>query len=231
MRRFRHPMAHRRPVRHLAMAVVVARRGGLHAAATRFAAAGPPRTRNSRPSGPGCCALSAPRWPRAGTEPVRRRARRAGPRLRPGRSPGRLGRALPGGPIGYAQREFEIAPCQRDSRWYGTAVGPGHAVAWNPSLPGGAKAEDTYLVNRRRAGAPDHRDRAGPGLRETTGGRTAAGRARRWDWRWRGVTLGAEQAQPVRSEPGCRGEPQAGAGDGSRIRPADRMQQADQMQG
>ena len=22
-----------------------------------------------------------------------------------------------------------------------------HAVAWNPSLPGGAKAEDTYLVH------------------------------------------------------------------------------------
>ncbi len=30
----------------------------------------------------------------------------------------------------------------------GTArIEPGHAVAWNPSLPGGAKAEDTYLVH------------------------------------------------------------------------------------
>ncbi|MFI5082625.1 MAG: hypothetical protein ACHQCE_16245, partial [Streptosporangiales bacterium] len=51
-----------------------------------------------------------------------------------------------GGPIGFAQREFEIAPCQHDSRWYPTRIEAGHAVAWNPSLPGGAKAEDTYLV-------------------------------------------------------------------------------------
>ena len=41
VRRFRHPMAAGVPVRRLAMAVVVARRGGLHAAATRFASAGP----------------------------------------------------------------------------------------------------------------------------------------------------------------------------------------------
>ena len=52
-----------------------------------------------------------------------------------------------GGPIGYAQREFEIAPSQRDSRWYATPVADGQAVAWNPSLAGGAKAEDTYLVS------------------------------------------------------------------------------------
>jgi hypothetical protein len=52
-----------------------------------------------------------------------------------------------GGPIGYAQREFEIAPSQRDSRWYATPVRAGQAMAWNPSLPGGAKAEDTYLLS------------------------------------------------------------------------------------
>ncbi len=39
--RYRHPMAAGVPVRRLVMAVVVARRDGLHAAATRFAAAGP----------------------------------------------------------------------------------------------------------------------------------------------------------------------------------------------
>src|SRR5580692_6173885 len=39
--RYRHPMAAGLPVRHLAMAVVVARRAGLHVAATRFASAGP----------------------------------------------------------------------------------------------------------------------------------------------------------------------------------------------
>lgn len=51
-----------------------------------------------------------------------------------------------GGPIGYRQREFEIAPGQRDSRWYDQPVEAGHAVAWNPSLPGGGKSEDTFLV-------------------------------------------------------------------------------------
>ncbi len=43
-------------------------------------------------------------------------------------------------------REFEIAPGQRDSRWYDQPVEAGHAVAWNPSLPGGGKSEDTFLV-------------------------------------------------------------------------------------
>jgi hypothetical protein len=52
-----------------------------------------------------------------------------------------------GGPIGYAQREFEIAPCQLGSRWAAVRIEPGHALAWNPSLPGGAKTEDTYLVH------------------------------------------------------------------------------------
>jgi len=51
-----------------------------------------------------------------------------------------------GGPIGFAQREFEIAPGQSESRWYREPVAAGHAIAWNPSLPGGAKLEDTYLV-------------------------------------------------------------------------------------
>src|SRR5215469_12939457 len=41
VQRYRHPMAAGAPVHRLAMAVVVARRGGLHAAATRFACAGP----------------------------------------------------------------------------------------------------------------------------------------------------------------------------------------------
>ena len=51
-----------------------------------------------------------------------------------------------GGPIGYAQREFEIAPGQPGSRWLTQPIRAGHALAWNPSLPGGAKAEDTYLI-------------------------------------------------------------------------------------
>jgi antitoxin VapB len=135
------------PVRHLAMTVVVARRGGLHAAATRFAHAGPPDA--------GLAAL----WQR-----VRRIERDTLAASHPGHSYGDVLGALDrgyaregaaggwaghyqGGPIGYGQREFEIAPGQPESRWSRVLIEPGHAVAWNPSLPGGAKAEDTYLVH------------------------------------------------------------------------------------
>ncbi len=146
VRRYRHPMAVGAPARHLVMAVVVARRPRLHAAATRFACAGtmPPDLRALRAR-------------------VCRIERDALAASRPASSYGQVLRALDsgyaregapggwaghyqGGPIGYAQREFEIAPCQDDSPWYHTQIEAGHAVAWNPSLPGGAKAEDTYLV-------------------------------------------------------------------------------------
>ncbi len=147
VRRYRHPMAAGAPVRHLAMAVVVARRGGLHAAATRFASAVP---------------LSADL--RALWDRVRRIEAGTLAAARPGHSYGDVLGALDrgyaaegapggwaghyqGGPIGYAQREFEIAPGQGGSRWPAVRIEPGHAVAWNPSLPGGAKAEDTYLVH------------------------------------------------------------------------------------
>lgn len=65
-----------------------------------------------------------------------------------------------GGPIGFGQREFEIAPDQQYSRWYREPIAAGHAIAWNPSLPGGAKTEDTYLVAdggqlERMTSAPD----------------------------------------------------------------------------
>ena len=54
-----------------------------------------------------------------------------------------------GGPIAYRQREFEIAPSQRDSPWYRQRIEPGHAVAWNPSVAGGGKTEDTFLIDDR----------------------------------------------------------------------------------
>ena len=63
-----------------------------------------------------------------------------------GGAPGEWAGHYQGGPIGFAQREFEIAPDQAGSRWYREPIAAGHAIAWNPSLPGGAKAEDTYLV-------------------------------------------------------------------------------------
>jgi Xaa-Pro dipeptidase len=147
LERYRHPMAVGAPVHRLVMAVVVARRAGLHAAATRFAAAAP--------LDPGYVAL-------------RRRVLAIEEAVLSASTPGAsYGAALDaldaayaragaprgwsghyqGGPIGFAQREFEIAPGQRGSRWHAEPIMTGHAVAWNPSLPGGAKSEDTYLVS------------------------------------------------------------------------------------
>jgi Xaa-Pro aminopeptidase len=144
--RYRHPMAIGRPVEHLAMTVTVARRAGLHAAATRFASAG-------RLDGD--------------LEGLRSRVLQVEEAVlsssKVGATYGQVLESLDGaytavgapeawrghyqgGPIGFAQREFEVAPCQRDSRWFDEPVVAGHAVAWNPSLPGGAKVEDTYLV-------------------------------------------------------------------------------------
>jgi Xaa-Pro aminopeptidase len=51
-----------------------------------------------------------------------------------------------GGPIGYAQREFELSPDATDSPFWSREIEENIAVAWNPSLHGGAKVEDTFLV-------------------------------------------------------------------------------------
>jgi Xaa-Pro aminopeptidase len=146
VRRYRHPMAIGRPVERLAMTVTVARRSGLHAAATRFAAAGGIDTE-----------LSGLRSRVLQVDEAVLAQSRVGATY--GEVLGALERAYEtvgapeawrghyqGGPIGFAQREFEIAPCQRDSHWFDQPIVTGHAVAWNPSLPGGAKVEDTYLV-------------------------------------------------------------------------------------
>ena len=45
-----------------------------------------------------------------------------------------------------AQREFELAPTSAGSEWWTVPVEANSAVAFNPSLAGGAKIEDTYLV-------------------------------------------------------------------------------------
>ena len=52
-----------------------------------------------------------------------------------------------GGPIGFEQREFELAPTQDASPFWSLTRAANTAVAWNPSLRGGAKIEETYLVN------------------------------------------------------------------------------------
>jgi Xaa-Pro dipeptidase len=149
--RYRHPMAAGVPVRRLVMAVVVARRDGLHAAATRFASAGPIDPAYAELRGR---VLDIERQVLAASAPT------------PGPPPATYGTVLAaldrayeqagaprgwtghyqGGPIGYGQREFEIAPGQPGTRWPDQPIAAGHALAWNPSLPGGAKVEDTYLV-------------------------------------------------------------------------------------
>lgn len=143
--RFRHPVpSGDRPTKTL-MAVVVARRQGLHVALTRFVTC----------------------EPRAdffkGIESVHVIHARTLDAVQPGATFGDAMIALDaaysaagypnewryhyqGGPIGYGQREFEIAPSQRDSRWWNQPIAPGTALAYNPSLPGGFKDEDTYIV-------------------------------------------------------------------------------------
>ena len=51
-----------------------------------------------------------------------------------------------GGPIAFEQREFELAPPLKDSPFWTLECSLNCAVAWNPSLRGGAKIEETYLV-------------------------------------------------------------------------------------
>ena len=146
LKRYRHPMAVGAPVSDIVMAVVVARRAGLHVAATRFAAAAPldpdyavlrrrvlaiddavlSACRPGATYGTALAALDAG-YAKAG-------------------APGEWAHHYQGGPIGFAQREFEVAPDQVGSRWYREPIAAGHAIAWNPSLPGGGKTEDTYLV-------------------------------------------------------------------------------------
>lgn len=145
--RYRHPIAVGAPMNSLVMAVVVARRSGLHVAATRMASRGAPAHD----------LLSR-------LERVRRIESRVLDATAPGSTygdvlgvldsaytdegyAGEWRRHYQGGPIGYQQREFEISPAQRDSFWGRLPVEAGHAVAWNPSVAGGAKVEDTYLVD------------------------------------------------------------------------------------
>ncbi len=146
LERYRHPMAAGAPVRRLAMAVAVARRAGLHVALTRFAASAPPghaygalRRRVLAIEDAVLAACTPGATYGAAVESLAAAYAAAG-------ADGEWKNHYQGGPVGFAQREFEIAPGQTESRWYRQQIEAGHAVAWNPSLPGGAKSEDTYLV-------------------------------------------------------------------------------------
>jgi antitoxin VapB len=146
LRSYRHPVAMGQPLHHTVMAVLVAARHGQHVALTRYV------------SSPGIDVVLA-----EGLAATRRIHRRTLAACRPGAVMGHVVTDLAaayadagadgaweqhyqGGPIGYAQREFELAPGQTTSPWWSTVLPAGSAVAWNPSLPGGAKDEDTYLV-------------------------------------------------------------------------------------
>lgn len=145
--RFRHPLAAAVPMRRLVMAVVVAERHGLHAAATRFASAGP------LPDSVRAARRAAADVERAVLVASRPSATYGDALLALADAYAAVGRAgewrdhYQGGPIGYRQREFEIVPTQVDSRWWTAPISAGTAVAWNPSVAGGGKCEDTYLVH------------------------------------------------------------------------------------
>ncbi len=146
VQRFRHPLAAGTSVHWLLMAVVVAVREGLHVAATRFVRA------NSLPDSVQvafekaleveAAMLTASR-PGATYGDVMRACEVA---YAQAGHPGAWQEHYQGGPIGYRQREFEIAPVQHECRWFSQPIEAGHAVAWNPSVAGGGKSEDTFLV-------------------------------------------------------------------------------------
>ena len=144
--RYRHPLALGLPAVERMMAVVVSRRGGLNVAATRFAAA-----------------ASAPAALEERFAAVRHVETEVLAACVPGATYGEATSRLveaygeighpeawrehwQGGPIGYGTREFELAPGFEEATFWSTPVAAGHALAWNPSLAGGAKVEDTYLV-------------------------------------------------------------------------------------
>jgi Xaa-Pro aminopeptidase len=147
--RFRHPLAAGVPMTRLVMAVVVAERAGLHAAATRFACADglPTSMRAARDAALSVEAATLEACVPGATygnvvETLARAYAEVG-------HPGAWEEHYQGGPVGYRQREFELVPTQTRSRWFSVALADGHAVAWNPSVAGGGKVEDTYLVQPR----------------------------------------------------------------------------------
>jgi antitoxin VapB len=142
--RFRHPIMCGDVPRESLMVVLVARTQGLHVALTRLASVDESATRALMEK---CEIVNA----------QVRDATRVGSTW--GEVYAALGRGyaavgqpdawrehFQGGPIGYGQREFELSPESQESRWWNEAIPAGCATAFNPSLAGGAKIEDTYVV-------------------------------------------------------------------------------------
>ena len=145
LRALRHPLAIGAVIREALMAVVVARRGGLHVAATRSAVTNDDDpildlTRRLEPVHHAVLASSLPghSWGDA-VEALAKGYDNIG-------QPGAWREHFQGGPIAFEQREFELSPASKDSPFWDDGSAAGAAVAWNPSLRGGAKIEETYLV-------------------------------------------------------------------------------------
>jgi Xaa-Pro aminopeptidase len=145
LRSFRHPLAVGQVLSDAIMAVVVARRAGLHVAATRICvrrgddeivtlmktldAVNDAVLGASTPGGTWGESIDALA---AGYVSIGQ--------------PGAWREHFQGGPIGFDQREFELAPGQMSSPFWSLPRQLNTAVAWNPSLRGGAKIEETYLL-------------------------------------------------------------------------------------
>ena len=142
---FRHPVANGSRPQQTVMAVLVARRKGLHVALTRYVSTGQSsdaeRALEVTQRIHGAVLDSVTNHTTFGNVMTA-----LGDAYAAAGHPGEWRNHYQGGPIGFGQREFEIAPGQTTSRWWNEPVRPGVAVAFNPSLPGGAKDEDTYLV-------------------------------------------------------------------------------------
>ncbi len=145
LRNFRHPLAIGEIVHDAMMAVVVARRGGLHVAATRLAVrdAGDEIVALTKTLGAVFDAVLDASVPGGSWGDTM--VALAGAYDDAG-YPGAWREHFQGGPIGFEQREFEIAPTQTDSPFWSLVRRRNTAIAWNPSLGGGAKIEETYLV-------------------------------------------------------------------------------------
>lgn len=145
LRAFRHPLAVGHVVNDALMAVVVAKRAGLHVAATRLCV----RRADDEiallmkalaPVNDAVLGASLPggTWGQT-LEALEAAYRSIG-------QPDAWREHYQGGPIGFEQREFELAPTQHTSPYWHLPRRAHTAVAWNPSLRGGAKIEETYLL-------------------------------------------------------------------------------------
>ncbi len=146
VRSLRHPLSVGAVIDEAVMAVVVARRGGLHVAATRLAVAREDDpivalTQELVAVDDAVLAACVPgnSWGSV-VEALEQGYRAVG-------HEGAWVEHYQGGPIAYEQREFELAPGQSSSPFWDGRCAVGCAVAWNPSLSGGAKIEETYLIS------------------------------------------------------------------------------------